>query len=115
MTDINPTTEEKKVVEEAAADITPITAYGKGHQGYLKPALSEKTHKLSGQNKYVFYVHGNLNKVEIKKSLEKSEGKKISQLNTITVQAKPKNYGKYAYSKNGLKKVIVTFTDKSSK
>ena len=58
----------------------------------ISPILSEKSHSLSEQfNKYVFKVHKNANKLEIKKSIESRFDVKIVKVSTMHFKGKKKN------------------------
>ena len=58
----------------------------------ISPILSEKSHSLSEQfNKYVFKVHKNANKLEIKKSIESRFDVKIVKVSTMNFKGKKKN------------------------
>jgi len=62
--------------------------------------------------KYVFIVDRNANKYEIAQAIEeiyKSEGVKVTAVNTINVKAKPKRFrGRQTFA-NAFKKAIVSF------
>ena len=56
------------------------------HMGIeVLPRLSEKATSLVTQNKYIFRVSTHVNKVELKKALEKWYGVKIASINVINV------------------------------
>ena len=89
----------------------------------LAPILSEKSHGLSEQfNKYVFKVHRNANKLEIKKSIEQRFNVKILKVSTMNFKGKKKNMTiksdghilRTSGNRSNWKKAIVTL-DKDSK
>ena len=89
----------------------------------LSPVLSEKSHALSEQfNKYVFKVHKNANKLEIKKSIEDRFNVKIIKVSTMNFKGKKKNMTirsdgnvlRTTGNRSNWKKAIVTL-DKDSK
>jgi len=89
----------------------------------LSPILSEKSHGLSEQfNKYVFKVHRNANKLEIKKSIEQRFNVKILKVSTMNFKGKKKNMTiksdgnilRTSGNRSNWKKAIVTL-DKDSK
>ena len=89
----------------------------------LSPILSEKSHGLSEQfNKYVFKVHKNANKLEIKKSIESRFDVKIVKVSTMNFKGKKKNMTirsdgnvlRTTGNRSNWKKAIVTL-DKDSK
>jgi len=58
----------------------------------LRPILSEKSNLLKEtQNKYVFEVEKNANKLEIKSAVEKKFNVKIKRVATINFKGKSKN------------------------
>jgi len=77
----------------------------------LKPVISEKSYSLANEsNKYVFFVNSGINKIEIKKAVEKKYKVKVVSVN-ITV--KPgKGFKDYKtnklFRKEDKRKAIVT-------
>ena len=58
----------------------------------IRPLLTEKSNVLSElQNKYVFKVFKNANKIEIKKSIESRFEVKVKKVSTINCKGKNKN------------------------
>ena len=58
----------------------------------IRPLLTEKSNVLSElQNKYVFQVFKNANKIEIKKSIENRFEVKVKKVSTINCKGKNKN------------------------
>ena len=55
------------------------------------PILSEKSNMLSSQNKYVFQVNVNSNKLQIKSAIEKRFNVKILKVATMKYKGKSKN------------------------
>ena len=89
----------------------------------ISPILSEKSHSLSEQfNKYVFKVHRNANKLEIKNSIEKRFNVKIIKVSTMNFKGKMKsmtirsdgNVLRTSGNRSNWKKAIITL-DKDSK
>lgn len=81
----------------------------------ILPRVSEKSGSLMKQNKYMFKVPFKANKVEIRKSLEKQYGVKISMVNIVRTPGKTKKFGRSFGKTSGLKKAIVTLTKDSKK
>ena len=74
----------------------------------LSPLVTEKTTNLSEQNKIVFKVPNNVNKLNLKKNIEKIFKVNVIKVNTITKKSKSKIIrGKIGYKK-GYKKALVT-------
>lgn len=86
-----------------------------------RPVITEKSLTASGENKYVFIVHPEANKFQIRDAVEKlfttSEGGVVSvtAVNTMRVKGKTKRYrtfGKYSVGKTPTyKKAIVTLAE----
>ncbi|MDR2302286.1 MAG: 50S ribosomal protein L23 [Deltaproteobacteria bacterium] len=78
----------------------------------LAPILSEMaTHVINTQNKYVFKVSKDANKVEIRKAIEVAfnvDKKMIRSVNTIIIHGKPKRVGRYKGYRSSWKKAVVT-------
>ena len=55
------------------------------------PILSEKSNQLVSQNKYVFKVNVNCNKIQIKEAVEKRFGVKVNKVSTMNFKGKIKN------------------------
>ena len=55
------------------------------------PILSEKSNQLVSQNKYVFKVNVNCNKIQIKEAVEKRFGVKVNKVATMNFKGKIKN------------------------
>jgi len=73
-----------------------------------KPIITEKATILSEQNKTVFKVHKNANKINIKKNIEKIFKVSVVKVNIINTKTKTKlKQGKIS-KKSGYKKAIVT-------
>jgi len=72
-----------------------------------------KKHGYAAAKKYVFVVHKNANKTEIKNALESIFGVKVAKVNTINMRGKMKRMGRFVGKRPDWKKAIVTLTDDS--
>lgn len=100
-------TKDKKVTE---AVIHP------GERVLIKQArLSEKAVALNGSNQYVFTVHPEATKLQIRRHLEALYGITVARVNTIKMEGKIRRYGKTAGRTKAYKKAIVTLTKDSRK
>jgi|TARA_B110000438_G_C15451729_1_gene494956 large subunit ribosomal protein L23 len=73
-----------------------------------QPIITEKATILSEQNKTVFKVHRNANKITIKKNIEKLFKVSVVKINIINTKTKKKlKQGKLS-TKSGYKKAIIT-------
>lgn len=77
-----------------------------------EPQITEKATFLTSQNKYVFKVSPQANKVEVKKTVEALYGVKVVKVHLIHMPAKKRRLGRIqgwrGGLKKGFKKVIVT-------
>lgn len=85
------------------------------HKALIVPRLSEKSNQMSAQNKYVFKVEGKINKVELRKAVEKAYGTKVARVNMITVKGKQRRSGRTLGKTSGFKKAIITLAPGSKK
>jgi large subunit ribosomal protein L23 len=75
----------------------------------IRPVVTEKAMKLRDlQNKYVFEVAKNANKIEIGKAIEEIFGVGVTQVRTISVHGKPRRFGRFEGRRPDRKKAIVT-------
>tara|TARA_B100000963_G_scaffold359741_1_gene388006 strand:+ start:179 stop:472 length:294 start_codon:yes stop_codon:yes gene_type:complete len=74
----------------------------------LSPVVTEKSTNLSSQNKVVFKVNENANKINLKKNIEKLFKVNVVKINIINKKTIKKfTRGRYARVK-GYKKAIIT-------
>lgn len=79
------------------------------------PIVSEKSTDLkANENKYVFSVATNANKVQIKQAVEGIFNVKVESVNIINVKPKRKRVGKYYGTRNKVKKAIVKLIEGNS-
>ncbi|HHY41608.1 MAG TPA: 50S ribosomal protein L23 [Thermoanaerobacterales bacterium] len=83
------------------------------HDIIIRPWITEKSMDMQQQKKYVFVVHKNANKTEIKNALESIFGVKVAKVNTINMRGKMKRMGRFVGKRPDWKKAIVTLTDDS--
>ena len=78
----------------------------------IAPMLTEKSLlEKENNNRYIFRVSINANKIEIKKAIEKVFAVKVVKINTIRMEGKPKRMGKYEGYKSAYKKAIVKIAE----
>ncbi len=76
------------------------------------PILSEKGTRLSqSENKYVFKVRREANKVEVKRAIEKLYKVRVKDVNTIKVKGKSKRMGFSMGKRPDWKKAVVTLEE----
>ena len=81
----------------------------------LKPVITEKSMNEMADKKYVFYVHPQANKNQIKEAVQKMfDGAVVERVNTMNLIGKKKRTRSYKYGRTARrKKAIVTLTPDS--
>ena len=97
-------TEAKK--EKSAAKAHKGT--GSAYRILVKPLITEKATDLGGQNKYVFIVDINANKIEVAKAINEVYGVKPSSVNIVKMKGKQVTRGRVIGRRKDFKKAIVT-------
>ena len=72
-----------------------------------EPHISEKATILSEDNRYIFKVYSNANKMDIKKAVEGIYGVDVLSVNIIKIPKKKRRLGKITGFKSGFTKAIV--------
>lgn len=85
----------------------------KPHQVVKRPLLSEKASRqktaAEGEGAVVFFeVHGDANKVEIRKAVEDLFAVKVADVRTVNVRGKVRRVGRFIGQRSGWKKAVVT-------
>ena len=101
-----------EVVDTATADMTVVTV---ANGVLIVPRLSEKGTRLKQLNKFVFKIEGKINKVELRKAIEKTYGAKVTGINMITVKGKSRRRGRIVGQTSSFKKAVVTLAPDSKK
>lgn len=79
----------------------------------IKPILSEKSYDGIADKKYVFMVHHDATKTQIKNAVEEIFEVKVEKVNTINVTGKMKRMGRNEGRRSSYKKAYVQLTDES--
>ncbi len=74
----------------------------------LNPVLTEKSHKLSENKKFVFICRLDATKPQIKRAVEKIFGVKVKKVNTMIYRGKMKRRGIFVGRRPSFKKAIVS-------
>ena len=86
----------------------------KGEDGTLaykfivKPWITEKTHELMSDSKYVFKVRSGANKNQVRNAVEKLYGVKVTSINMINIHEKKRRFGRSVGKKSSIRKAVVT-------
>ncbi|MBU1017814.1 50S ribosomal protein L23 [Patescibacteria group bacterium] len=82
----------------------------------ISPVVTEKSTGAQAERKYVFMVHLNANKIEVKKAVESAYGAKVQSVNIIHVLKKVRlaGRGREITKRHNGKKAVVTLAPKQS-
>jgi len=92
----------------AAKAGAPTLKFASAYRQLIRPLITEKATHLGGQNKYVFVVAPDANKITIKKALETVYGVKATKINMIKLSGKRVVRGRIKGQRKDWKKAIVT-------
>ena len=95
--------------------VLPVISSAKGRTALILPRLSEKASMLTRLNKYVFRLEGRINKIELRKAIERGYGVKVADINMISVKGKNRRASRTPGTTSNFKKAIVTLTPDSKK
>jgi len=73
----------------------------------IAPVVSEKSYGQIVQNRYTFKVHQDAHKTQVRQAVEELFDVKVTAVNMVKVQAKPKRRGIHKGVRPGWKKAIV--------
>ncbi len=77
----------------------------------IRPALTEKSTRMSEDNKHVFQVKYDANKSQIKEAVQKIFGVDVVKVNTMIMPGKPKRVGWQYGRRRAWKKAVVTIAE----
>lgn len=81
----------------------------------LKPVVTEKSMNMMADKKYVFLVHPEATKTQVKEAVEKMfGGTKVESVNTMNLDGKNKRRGMVTGKTAKTKKAIVQLTEDSA-
>ena len=73
----------------------------------LAPIVSEKSYSGTADRKYTFRVHQDAHKTQVRQAVEELFDVKVTNVNIVKVQPKPKRRGMIRGTRPGWKKAIV--------
>ena len=76
-------------------------------QVIIRPVVSEKSYVLATANKYVFRVHPDAHKTQIRQAIEALFDVGVLEVHTMSVKSKPKRRGQIRGRTRSWKKAIV--------
>lgn len=98
----------KKKVTESSTTGTVQNKKGSAFRVLLKAVLSEKAAVLESHRSYVFSVHPQATKEEIKRAVFQVYGVVPEKIRTLHVDGKQVRFGMYSGKRKGYKKAVVT-------
>jgi len=96
--------DKKKEIPEKKLSKSDMKRKSLGYNIIKEPCITEKATFLAEQNKYVFKVYPNVNKIEVKKAIESIYNSKVANVHIIHVSPKRRRLGRREGWRNGLKK-----------
>lgn len=81
---------------------------GEAYRLLIRPTVTEKASGLGMYGQYVFEVHPQANKIEIKKAIENVYGVRPVSVNIIKVKGKQVRYGRSQGQTKNWKKAVIT-------
>lgn len=84
---------------------------GNAYRVLAKPLVTEKVTNLGVENKYVFAVNKNANKIEVAKAIFQVYGIKPVKINIINMMGKNTRYGRTQGKRKDWKKAVVTLPE----
>ena len=80
----------------------------------IRPVLSEKSYAMINDKRYVFVVHPDAKKIQIRQAIEAIyPGVQVDRVNTVSRLGKIKRYGRYSGRTPSMKKAYVSLTEDS--
>lgn len=101
--------------QDAPQKMADVVHSGLGSKGLIVPRVSEKAGFVARFNQYIFTIYGKLNKIEVKRAVEKMYGVKVANINMIQVAGKSRRFGRTQGMRSGFKKAVITLTPDSKK
>jgi large subunit ribosomal protein L23 len=75
----------------------------------IKPLMTEKSARIAVENKYVFEVHPQANKIQVRRAIKEMFPQvEIEKVNTVNMPGKKKRYGRIVGMSKKWKKAVVT-------
>jgi len=95
-------------------DIKKSTEHGNAYRVLIKPLVTEKGTNLSAENKYLFEVSNDANKISVAGAIEEVYGVKPTNVNIVNIQGKRVRFGRSFGRRKDWKKAIITLPEGAS-
>lgn len=103
--------EEKKNKKAEKESTTNVEA---GFRYLLEPWVTEKSHELMSDGKYVFKVDRKAGKKQVKGEVEKVYEVTVEKVNIVNIPRKARRFGRKVGFQSGFKKAVVTLKEGDS-
>ena len=101
--------EPKTQTPKAASSTTSGKKHGVDTSDVIvHPLISEKAAGLAGANQYVFVVHKDANRIQIRAPIKAMYGVSLRSINVLNVRGKKVRFGRRQGVRNDWKKAIIT-------
>jgi large subunit ribosomal protein L23 len=97
----------KKIAKTEGGEITETRLGIVKNDVIIEPWITEKSHDVMAQGKYIFRVRKEADKKKIKSAVEALYSVKVTDVNVVNIHSKKRNYGRHTGKKAGYKKAIV--------
>lgn len=97
-----------KTTKKGAAKVKKAGNHEISYRLLIKPLVTEKASNLGTENKYIFVVAKQANKITVAKAVEATYGVKPLNVNIINVEGKKVTRGRISGQRSDYKKAIVT-------
>ena len=106
----------KKITDDKSAKKGEIKTrkYSQAYRILIKPLVTEKVSTLGAENKYVFQIAKDANKIEVAKAIIEVYGIKPINVNIINVRGKKIRYGRKTGRRKNWKKAIIALPEGKS-
>jgi len=104
--------EEKKEKGEKNDKVLQQNSDGSlAYEFIVKPWITEKTHELMADDKYVFKIRQKTTKFQVKKAVENLYEVEVKKVNIVNIHQKKRRFGRIMGKKSAIKKAIVTLKE----
>ncbi len=94
--------------KDSKSEKKSINKSGNAYKILIKPLITEKAANLGTENKYVFEVAVDANKIEVAKAIQEVYGVKPINVNILNVGGKKTRHGRIIGKRRDWRKAIVT-------
>jgi large subunit ribosomal protein L23 len=96
------------------ADKAASAATARNYDVIVSPVITEKSTAVSEQNKVIFNVRLDANKLEVKDAIQNIFGVKVTSVNTLVRLGKKKSFRGMPGKQSDVKKAIITLAEGQS-